>query len=198
MFDWLRTVFDWLRKIRRKIKKLFYNNDDYKYDNIEDWYALPTPEIFAPNKLIRYEFVKKIDDYIISSNDEQHGDELIKLAKVYMNLPDNIKRVIPIHGLTIDETLFEPSKIYVGKEGNTKRGAIQRYLKTLNWLFHGKTYDMSFIDLYLQNYVKDEKKREECMRVAMTFNRLFVRPYVYDKKYHEVYSKRNGMIIAYE
>ena len=57
---------------------------------------------------------------------------------------------------------------------------------------------MSFIDLYLQNYVKDEKKREECMRVAMTFNRLFIRPYVHDKKYYEVYSKRNGMIIVYD
>lgn len=198
MFDWLGTVFYWLRKIKRKIKKLFYNKDDYKYDNIEDWCALPTPEIFAPNKLIRYEFVKKIDDYIISSNDEQHGEELIKLAKVYMNLPEPIKRVIPIHGLTIDETLFEPSKIYVWKDGNTKIDAIQRYLTTLNWLFHGKTYDMSFIDLYLQNYVKDEKKREECMRVAMTFNRQLVRPYVHDKKYYEVYEKRNGMVIAYE
>ena len=190
-------MFEWLRKIRRKIKKLFYNKDDYKYDNIEDWYALPTPEIFAPNKLIRYEFVEQLDDDIISSRDD-HGDELIELAKVYMNLPDNIKRVIPIHGLTIDETLFEPSKIYVGKEGNTKIGAIQRYLTTLNWLFHGKTYDMSFIDLYLQHYVKDEKKREECMRVAMTFNRQLTRPYVHDKKYYEVYAKRNSMVIAYE
>ena len=191
-------MFAWFKKLTERYKKRTYDLDDYRVD-YETWYALPTPEILAPNEIIRYEYVKEIKNYVITVvNGYEHETEIRRLVNVYFSLPDNLRRVIPMHGLKIDDSLFEPSKIYVGKNGNTKIGAIERYLRTLNTLFYGKNSDMSFIDLYLQHYVKDVKVREECMKVARTFNRAIMVDYAKNGRYYEVQAMRNGMVIAYE
>lgn len=205
VFDWFKwqTFKRQIDRFKEDAARIYgekpYDLKEYKKKNWDEWYALQTPEIFAPNKLIRYEYVNGGKTCIYTTpHDYEHGEELQNLTKAYMVLPDHIKRVIPMHGLKIDGSLFEPSKIYVGKDGNTKIGAITRYLRILNILFYGKNSDVSFLDLYLQNYVKDEKKREECMRVAMSFNRQFTADYVKNGNYYEVQAMRNGMVIAYE
>lgn len=136
------------------------------------WMSLDEIELFKKNDLIRVEYdfsgnTPRFKVYCLEK-DKFKRELLVKLAIAYIQCPIEIKRLIDLESIEINDKLFEKSKFYVGQNRNYRCCELEQLLIEITNMYYNCQYDKSFICSYIDAYMsKAEAIKLKTMLLGM-------------------------------